>query len=97
EAEPGWIRGRSWVAIRTGLSLAASRAGGSPAEVGPGAPPGSSSQVRIVRANCNATSCAVQCDNDEELLIAYRGRLPVVVTLVRATIVSTGGNVVAIP
>ena len=42
-------------------------------EVGTGARAGSSSQVRIVRANCNATSCAAQCDDDEELLIAYCG------------------------
>jgi hypothetical protein len=29
--------------------------------------------MRIVRANCDATSCAVQCSDDEVLLIAYCG------------------------
>ena len=29
--------------------------------------------MRIVRSNCDATSCAVQCSDDEVLLIAYCG------------------------
>jgi hypothetical protein len=29
--------------------------------------------MRIVRANCDATNCAVQCGDDEMLLIAYCG------------------------
>jgi hypothetical protein len=40
---------------------------------GPAGPPGASSAMRIVRANCDATSCAVQCSDDEVLLIAYCG------------------------
>jgi Collagen triple helix repeat (20 copies) len=31
------------------------------------------SAARIVRANCNATSCVAQCEEDETLLIAYCG------------------------
>jgi hypothetical protein len=46
---------------------------GPPGPPGAGTPPASSSQVRTVRANCNATSCAAQCDNHEELLIVYCG------------------------
>jgi hypothetical protein len=41
--------------------------------VGPAGPPGASSTVRIVRSNCDATSCAAQCNDDEVLLIAYCG------------------------
>jgi hypothetical protein len=40
---------------------------------GPPGPPGASSAVRIVRANCDAASCAAQCSDDEVLLIAYCG------------------------
>jgi hypothetical protein len=40
---------------------------------GPAAPLGSSSPVRMVRANCNATTCSAQCNEDEEVLIAYCG------------------------
>jgi hypothetical protein len=40
---------------------------------GPAGPPGASSAVRIIRSNCDATSCAAQCSNDEVLLIAYCG------------------------
>jgi hypothetical protein len=40
---------------------------------GAAAPAGSSSQIRIVRANCTAATCVAQCDDDEELLIAYCG------------------------
>jgi hypothetical protein len=29
--------------------------------------------MRIVRSNCDATSCAAQCGDDEVLLIAYCG------------------------
>src|SRR6516225_5360109 len=36
-------------------------------------PATSSSQVRVVRATCNATTCAAQCNDDEALLIAYCG------------------------
>ena len=35
--------------------------------------PGASGSMRIVRANCDATSCAAQCGDDEVLLIAYCG------------------------
>jgi hypothetical protein len=40
---------------------------------GPAGPPGESTAIRIVRSNCDSTSCAVQCGDDEVLLIAYCG------------------------
>ena len=40
---------------------------------GPPAPAGSSPQVRVVRALCEATTCSVQCEQDEVLLTAYCG------------------------
>jgi Collagen triple helix repeat (20 copies) len=45
---------------------------------GPPGPPGASGpagsfQLRIVRANCSATACAAQGNEDEELFIAYCG------------------------
>jgi hypothetical protein len=38
---------------------------------GPAGPAGAS--MRIIRASCDATSCAAQCGDDEVLLIAYCG------------------------
>jgi hypothetical protein len=32
--------------------------------------------VRIVRATCDAASCAAQCSDDEVLLVAYCGAFP---------------------
>src|SRR5207248_865788 len=52
---------------------------GPPGPAGPPGPPspvgatGEVSQVRIVRATCNPTTCGAQCNDDEELLIAYCG------------------------
>jgi hypothetical protein len=45
---------------------------------GPAGPPGASGALHIVRATCDATNCAVQCGDDEVLLIAYCGatRIP---------------------
>jgi hypothetical protein len=40
---------------------------------GPAGLPGASSAMRIIRSNCDATSCAAQCSDDEVLLIAYCG------------------------
>jgi hypothetical protein len=40
---------------------------------GPAGPPGASGAMRILRANCDATSCTAQCGDDEVLLIAYCG------------------------
>jgi hypothetical protein len=40
---------------------------------GPAGPLGASGALRIVRASCDATSCAVQCADDEVLLTAYCG------------------------
>jgi hypothetical protein len=51
---------------------------------GPAGPPGAagqagttaatpSSSVRIVRANCNATTCSAQCEQGEDLFFAYCG------------------------
>jgi hypothetical protein len=36
-------------------------------------PPERPLRLRIVRSNCDATSCAAQCGDDEVLLIAYCG------------------------
>jgi hypothetical protein len=36
-------------------------------------PPGAPLGVRMVRSNCDATNCAVQCSEDELLLTAYCG------------------------
>jgi hypothetical protein len=57
---------------------------GEKGEAGPPGPPGPagqagsaaatlSSSVRIVRANCNATTCSAQCEQGEDLFIAYCG------------------------
>jgi Collagen triple helix repeat (20 copies) len=54
---------------------------GPPGPMGPPGPPGAAgvaaepgpAPVRMVRANCNATACSAQCEQDEELLIAYCG------------------------
>ena len=53
---------------------------GARGEAGSAAGQGASSPLRIVRASCNATTCAAQCDEDEIVLIAYCGtaRNPVV-------------------
>jgi hypothetical protein len=48
-------------------------AAGAAAQTGPGASPELSSPVRMVRANCNATACSAQCNEDEEALIAHCG------------------------
>jgi hypothetical protein len=40
---------------------------------GPAGPPGVSSATRIVRSICDATTCAVQCNDDEILLVAFCG------------------------
>ena len=45
-------------------------AAGARGEISSAAP---SSQVRVVRATCNAVTCAAQCNDDEALLIAYCG------------------------
>src|SRR5262245_56778063 len=54
---------------------------GPPGPVGPAGPAGEAgaaakpgpAPVRMARANCNATACSAQCEQDEELLIAYCG------------------------
>jgi hypothetical protein len=46
---------------------------GPPGPVGPAGASGASSAMRIVRSNCDATSCAAQCSDDEVLLAAYCG------------------------
>jgi hypothetical protein len=40
---------------------------------GPAGPPGASGAMRIIRANCDATGCTAQCNDDEVLLGAYCG------------------------
>ena len=53
---------------------------GAKGDTGPRGPAGPSAAgtIRIVKANCDATSCAAQCGDDEVLLIAYCGatRIP---------------------
>jgi hypothetical protein len=47
---------------------------GPPGPPGPKGDPGlSGSGIRIVRANCDAAHCSVQCGEDELLLTAYCG------------------------
>jgi len=48
---------------------------GAKGETGPAGPRGVAgpAAARIIRANCDATSCAAQCGEDEVLLIAYCG------------------------
>jgi hypothetical protein len=48
---------------------------GAKGDAGPRGPAGASASgaIRIVRANCDATSCAAQCGDDEVLLMAYCG------------------------
>lgn len=50
---------------------------GAQGPAGPPGPPGqaapASSPIRAVRANCDASSCTVQCEADEMLLTAYCG------------------------
>ncbi len=53
---------------------------GDPGSAGPAGPPGASSTVRIVRSNCDATSCAAQCNDDEVLLMAYCGAARIAAT-----------------
>jgi hypothetical protein len=46
---------------------------GAKGDAGPPGPPGPPLGVRVVRANCDAANCAVQCADDELLLTAYCG------------------------
>jgi hypothetical protein len=52
---------------------------GPPGPAGPTGPaspaglPAVSAAIRIVRSNCDATSCVAQCSDDDVLLIAYCG------------------------
>jgi len=43
---------------------------GPPGDAGP---PSTTSGIRIVRSNCDETTCRVQCDENEMLLTAYCG------------------------
>jgi hypothetical protein len=53
---------------------------GEKGDAGPRGPAGASSAMRVVRANCDATSCAVQCGDDEVLLLAYCGATRIAAT-----------------
>jgi hypothetical protein len=75
---------RALIAVALGLSLVGcgkgpqgekgdAGAAGPPGARGEAGPPGASSAMRIVRSNCDATSCTAQCADDEVLLIAYCG------------------------
>src|SRR5262249_31169815 len=46
---------------------------GPPGPKGDPGPPGPLFGIRIVRSNCDATNCSVQCGDDEMLLTAYYG------------------------
>jgi len=46
---------------------------GPPGPKGDPGPPGPPFGIRIVRSNCDATNCSVQCAEDELLLTAYCG------------------------
>jgi hypothetical protein len=47
---------------------------------GPAGPPGASGAMRVIRANCDATSCTAQCNDDEVLLVAYCGATRIAAT-----------------
>jgi hypothetical protein len=53
---------------------------------GDAGPPGPASGIRIVRANCDETTCRVQCGENEMLLTAYCGpkRNPAIIPTERA-------------
>jgi hypothetical protein len=53
---------------------------GEKGEPGPRGPAGPSGAMRVVRANCDATSCVAQCGDDEVLLIAYCGATRIAAT-----------------
>jgi hypothetical protein len=46
---------------------------GPPGPRGEPGPPGPAGGIRVVRSNCDATNCTVQCADDEMLLTAYCG------------------------
>ena len=46
---------------------------GPPGPKGEPGPPGPPSSIRVVRSNCDAANCTVQCADDEMLLTAYCG------------------------
>ena len=45
---------------------------------GPAGPP--SGAMRVIRANCDTTSCTAQCNDDEVLLVAYCGATRIAAT-----------------
>jgi hypothetical protein len=47
---------------------------------GPAGPAGASGALRVVRVNCDATSCTAQCSDDEVLLVAYCGTTRIAAT-----------------
>ena len=53
---------------------------------GDAGPPGTASGIRIVRSNCDETTCHVQCGENEMLLTAYCGpkRSPAIIPTERA-------------
>ncbi len=46
---------------------------GPPGPAGPPGPMGRSAQIRVLRQNCTAATCAVTCNDNEVLVTAYCG------------------------
>jgi hypothetical protein len=68
------------VALAIGLVGCAKSSEGEKGDPGPAGAPGASGAMRIIRANCDATGCTAQCNDDEVLLVAYCGATRIAAT-----------------